>query len=145
MKHRALLMFLSAVASTGEASPLIWFLTGFCLSMSNYQEVLQKTLIPWMKEVAEKHDKDFIFQQDSTPAHTAQSIQACLREAGINFLQKNIWPPSSPDLSPLNFSIWGHIKSMACSKHYSSLTALKKSVNHVWHNKNKDFVIKVCS
>ena len=70
VKHPALLMFLSAVASTGEASLMICFPTGFCLSVSNYQEVLQKTLIPWMKEVAEKHNKDFVFQQDGTPAHT---------------------------------------------------------------------------
>ena len=80
-KHPASLMFLGSVASTGEASPPIWFPTGFRLSASNYQEVLRKTLIPWMKEVAEKHNKDFIFQQDGAPAHTARSTQACLRES----------------------------------------------------------------
>ena len=138
-------MFLGAVASMGEASLPIWFTTRFRLSVSNYQEVLQKTLILWMKEVAEKHNKDFIFQQDGTPAYTAQSMQACLREGGVDFWQKNIWLPSSPDLSPLDFSIWGHIKSMTCSKCHSSLTALKRSENHAWHNMNKDFVIKVCS
>ena len=76
----ASLMFLGAVASTGEASPPIWFPTGFHLSASHYQDVLRKTLIPWMKELAEKHKKDFIFQQNDVPAHTAQSTQACLRE-----------------------------------------------------------------
>ena len=84
-KHLALLMFLDAVASTGEASLPIWFLSGFHLSLSNYQKVLQKTLIPWIKEVAEKHNKDVIFQQDGAPAHTAQSMLACLREAGVDF------------------------------------------------------------
>ena len=39
-KHLALLMFLGAVASMIEASLLIWFPTGFCLSVSNYEEVL---------------------------------------------------------------------------------------------------------
>ena len=126
-KHQALLMFLGAVASMGE----IWFPTGFCLSTSNCPEV---TLIPWMKEVAEKHNKDFIFQQDGAPGHTAQSMQACLREPGINFWQKNMWLPSSPDFSPLDFSIWGHIESIACSKSHSSPTALKRSVNHAWCN-----------
>ena len=60
-KHPASLMCLGAVASTGEASPPIWFPTRFRLSASNYQEVLQKILMPWMKKVAEKHNKDFIF------------------------------------------------------------------------------------
>ena len=110
-KYPASLMFLVAVASTGEALPPIWFPTGFRLSASKYQEVLQKTVIPWMKEVVEKHSKDFIFQQYGTPAHTAPSTQACLREAGVDFWQKNMFPPSS-DLSPLDFSVWGHM-SMA--------------------------------
>ena len=140
-KQPASLMFLGAVASTGEASLPIWFPNGFCLSASNYQEVLQKILIPWMKEVAEKHNKDFIFQQNGAPAHTDAGV---LREVGIDFWQKNMWLPSSPYLSPLNFSTWGHIKSMACSKRRSSLTALKKSVNRAWRNMIEDFVIKVC-
>ena len=39
-KNPVSLMFLSAVASTGKALLPIWFPTGFCLSASNYQEVL---------------------------------------------------------------------------------------------------------
>ena len=104
-KHPVSLTFLGAVASTGKASLPIWFSTRFLLSASNYQEVFRKTLIPWIKEVAEKHNKDFIFQQDGAPAHTARSTQACMREAGVNFLQKNMWPPSSSDLFPFDFSI----------------------------------------
>ena len=84
-KQPASLMFLGAVASTGKASPPIWFPTRFRLSASNYQDVLQKTLIPWMKEVAEKHNKDFVFQHDGAPAYTARSTKAYLREAGVNF------------------------------------------------------------
>ena len=132
-------------SSTGEASPSIWFPTGFCLSASNYQEVLQKTLILWMKEVAEKHNKYFIFQQDGAPTYTARSMQAFLRDAGVDFWQKNMWPPSLPDLIPLDFFIWGHIESMACSKRHSNLNALKRSVNRAWRNINEDFVIKICS
>ena len=41
-KHPASLMCLGAMASTGEASPPIWFPTRFRLSASNYQEVLKK-------------------------------------------------------------------------------------------------------
>ena len=79
-KHPASLMFLGAVASTGETSPPIWFPTGFCLSASSYQEVLQKTLIPWMKEVAEKHNKDFIPTGWRTSPH--RTIDAGMPEGG---------------------------------------------------------------
>ena len=144
-KHPASLMLLGAVTSTGKVSPPIWLPTRFCLFASNYQKVLRKTLIPWIKEVSEKHNKDFIFQQDEAPAHTARSTQACLREAGVDIWQKKMWPPLSSDLSPLDFSIWGHIESMACSKRHSSLTALKRSVNRARRKMNEDFVIKVCS
>ena len=136
-------MFFSAVASTGEASPPIWFPTGFRFSTSNYQEVLQKTLI--YERSCREAQQGLYIQQNGAPAHTARLTQAYLREACVDFWQKNMWLPSSPDLSPLDFSIWGYIESMACSKRYSSLNALKKSVNRAWRNMNKAFVIKVCS
>ena len=45
-KHPASAMFLGAVASTGEASPPIWFPTGFCLCADDYIDVLKKHLFP---------------------------------------------------------------------------------------------------
>lgn len=55
------------------------------------------------------------FQQDGAPAHTAGASQAWLH---ANFANRYIgrgsilnWPPRSPDLNPLDFFLWGYVKS----------------------------------
>jgi len=43
-----------------------------------------------------------LFQQDSAPAHCAAHV----RQETANFLASNLWPPNSPDLSPVDYEIW---------------------------------------
>lgn len=55
------------------------------------------------------------FQHDGAPAHKAASSQTLLR----SMFEDNImgygglleWPPRSPDLNPLDFFLWGFLKS----------------------------------
>ncbi|GBM07612.1 hypothetical protein AVEN_230045-1 [Araneus ventricosus] len=54
------------------------------------------------------------FQHDGAPPHKVSSVQQYIRET---FQQQVIgyggyveWPPRSPDLSPLDFFLWGCIK-----------------------------------
>ena len=79
-------MFLGAVASTGETSPPILFPEGFRLGANGYIEALRDTLIPWMKQVAQKRGNvPFIFQQDSAPAHRAKKLKISSRNKESNF------------------------------------------------------------
>lgn len=55
------------------------------------------------------------FQQDGATCHTARETLIVLREFFPNrinsrFGDKN-WPPRSCDLTPLDFWLWGHLKS----------------------------------
>ncbi|CAK1585304.1 unnamed protein product [Parnassius mnemosyne] len=50
-----------------------------------------------------------MFQQDSAPAHRARSTQNWLTARGIDFIGREDWPSSSPDLNPLDYKygkIW---------------------------------------
>uniref|UniRef100_A0A914DST5 Transposase n=1 Tax=Acrobeloides nanus TaxID=290746 RepID=A0A914DST5_9BILA len=42
------------------------------------------------------------------------------------------WPPYSPDLNPLDYSIWGYIESIACAKPHESVKSLKKTIKKAW-------------
>ena len=64
------------------------------------------------------------FQQDSTPVHASITNQAWLRENVPSFITK--WPPS-PDLNPLNFSVWGILESKVGASSHGSIEALKKA------------------
>ena len=50
---------------------------------------------------------DFIFQQDGAPAYTARQAQQFAQNECPNFIAKDEWPPNSPDLNPLDYSVWG--------------------------------------
>ena len=43
-----------------------------------------------------------------------------------------MWPPSSPDLNPLDFSIWSMLKKDACSSEKLSVNHLNKSLQKAW-------------
>lgn len=49
----------------------------------------------------------FIFQQDGAPAHTARLAQDWLNVNCPGFIEKDQWPPNSPDLNPLDYHVWG--------------------------------------
>ncbi|RVE54275.1 hypothetical protein evm_001102 [Chilo suppressalis] len=70
----------------------------------------------------------WVFQQDSSPAHRAKSIQDWLAAREIDFIRHDDWPSSSPDLSPLDYKIWQHLEEKACSKPHPNLESLKTSL-----------------
>ena len=69
-----------------------------------YTEQLLPRLIDDCRQLM--HD-DFLFQQDGAPAHTSKQAQDWLEHHCPEFVNKDEWPPNSPDLNPLDFSIWG--------------------------------------
>jgi hypothetical protein len=54
----------------------------------------------------------FIFQQDGTPAHTAALAQNWLEQNCVEFINKDEWPPNSPDIYPLDYQVWGAMLKM---------------------------------
>jgi len=51
----------------------------------------------------------FIFQQDGAPAHTAKPARDGIATNWSEFISKDEWPLNSPDLSPLDYHVWGAI------------------------------------
>ena len=74
----------------------------------------------------------FLFQQDGAPAHTARVTQTWLSENIPDFIDKGEWPPSSPDLNPMDFSIWSIFEKNACAKVHTNIESLKKSLLREW-------------
>ncbi|KAI6659715.1 Transposase [Oopsacas minuta] len=77
-------------------------------------------------------NEDWIFQLDSAPAHTSKATQSWLRTENIEFISKEEWPPSSPDLNPLKYSIWRTLQTRACAKPRKSLKSLRKALIREW-------------
>ena len=47
-----------------------------------------------------------MFQQDGAPAHRAHDTVELLRAQTPDFIPPDLWPLNSPDLNPVDYSIW---------------------------------------
>ena len=45
---------------------------------------------------------------------------------------KEVWPARSPDLNPLDFSIWSILETKACSSPHPTVEALKEKLVKEW-------------
>ncbi|CAF3410536.1 unnamed protein product [Rotaria sp. Silwood2] len=67
-------------------------------------------ILPVALEDREKMlDSDFIFQQDNAPADRDKLTQHWCKEYFPHFWTKDRWLANSPDLNPLDYSIWGEL------------------------------------
>jgi hypothetical protein len=72
------------------------------------------------------------FQQDGATPHTTRNVTDWLHETFngnfISFKTTHIWPPHSPDLSPLDFFLWGYLKDNVYKPELESLADLKHAI-----------------
>ncbi|EYC38951.1 hypothetical protein Y032_0685g1523 [Ancylostoma ceylanicum] len=81
----------------------------------------------------QKHP-NFIFQQDWAPAHGAKTTINFLETKIGCFLTKDFWPSNSPDLNPLDFSVWGFMEDQLRSKNVKNLEDLRRELIEIWNN-----------
>ena len=87
---------------------------------------------------------DFVFQQDGAPGHTARQTQDWLAVNTPDFIQKDEWPPNSPDLNPLDYCVWGLM--LTAYKGYTpkptNKDAQKIALQTIWDNLSQQSIDK---
>lgn len=144
-KHPQKVMVLGVVGSDGQKCPIIFVNANEKIDSKVYGRLLDMHVIPWIKKTYP--DGKFVFQQDGAPAHTSKSIQEKLhQELGgkMHFWRKDMWPPQSPDLNPLDYGVWSLLQQKVQSVSHPSLEALKASITKEWKKMEDDFVIRTC-
>ena len=51
-------------------------------------------------------------QQDGAPPHTVRNTPTYLRRENVTFIEPHMWPPNSPDLNPVDCTVWGTLQQM---------------------------------
>ena len=46
----------------------------------------------------------------------------------------SLWPPSSPDLKPLDYAIWGVLKNKTNATSHPNIVSLKTAIEEEWKN-----------
>ena len=94
-----------------------------------YRAMLEDYLWP---ELDELDINDMWFQQDGASSLTARvTINLLKGKFGEPVISRNgpvEWPPLSCDLTPLDFFVWGHIKSLVYAIKPATLDDLKHSI-----------------
>ncbi|GBL81597.1 hypothetical protein AVEN_93395-1 [Araneus ventricosus] len=100
-----------AVSSSNVFDPFFFAeksVTGFV-----YLVMLQIYLMPTLKE---RMPEGFIFQQDGAPCHFHSEVTSCLNAEVPVWIGRggvSPGPARSPDLTPLDFSVWGFVKGLS--------------------------------
>ena len=55
------------------------------------------------------YSNDWTFQQDNARPHIQHLTQKWCCNHFPSFIDKDHWPSNSPDLNPLDYSIWGEL------------------------------------
>ena len=99
------------------------------VNQENYRNVIKKFTACLLRRHFDL--KKLWFQQDGAKPHTAVETRKLLSEKfedSLIFLKAfHIWAPHSPDLSPLDFFLWGYAKDNYKNKP-SSFTELKQEI-----------------
>ena len=141
-KHPASVMCLGVVTSDGKTMPLHWFQKGLRMGAKEYVHVLRTVVKPWLDE--NYPEGNYVWQQDGAPCHTANLAQNYCANHLANFWPKDFWPPSSPDLNPLDYAVWSEVERKACNVPHRNMDELKGSVDREWDALTPEYLVKTC-
>jgi len=82
----------------------------------------------------------FIFQQDSAPAHRARETIELLSRDTPDFIGPEMWPPNSPDLNPVDYSIWSVTEQRVYQERIQSTDELRQRLLTVWNELEQQII-----
>ena len=90
-----------------------------------------------------------IFQQDGAPAHFSLRAREWLhRHLPGRWIDRRgplEWAARSPDLTPLDFYLWGYVKQKVYKNYHNDLDELRTSITNVMHSIQPDVLKTVFS
>lgn len=95
------------------------------INANHYREILHTF-------VDQLHDDELqqgYFQHDNATPHTAGHTLQYLQEFyGNRLITSGLWPPRSPDLTPLDYFLFGHLKTTIYRNRLHTLNELKEAI-----------------
>ena len=123
-----------AISAKGIIGPF-WFQRTDGSAVTVTKERYTKTLDRFWTRLQAKHQRNlnvFWFQQDGATPHTSNIALEWLEThfcgRVISRKASNPWPAHSPDLTPLDFFLWGYLKSRVYQSSPQTLHDLKAAI-----------------
>ncbi|XP_014780575.1 uncharacterized protein LOC106876512 [Octopus bimaculoides] len=142
-KHPAQVMVFGVVASDGKKMPIKFYKADEKINVNTSYKTLRYQVLPWLK--ANYPDGNYVWTQDGAPAHTARKIQDFRKSNFSKFLESCFWLPSSPDLNPLDYAIWGVLEHATNRTLHSNVDSLKDTIKEEWEKLSPEYLRNTCA
>lgn len=100
----------------------------------SYLQMLGDFLVPELHSRGYEPDT-IMFQQDGAPPHFKLEVRHWLDETFLQWIGRAgpfPWPARSPDLTPLDFFLWGFIKHRVYQKRPTDIAGLKQQIREAF-------------
>lgn len=144
--HSAKILVWMAVSHKG----IFWREIQGNMTAQTYLNLLKLEFIPYLNARNIKHST--FFMQDGAPCHTAKTVLSYLNEEfkervistryPATFNEGLEWPPYSPDLTPLDYCIWGVLKARIVKHKPLSLNDLRQALRTEVSLLDQLFIVK---
>ena len=120
----------AAVGYDGSKSPFIFIDEGVMRWTVWFTwKCLEDKVLPWLNRCF--WGTIHLHSRWRTGHHIKGHPKVC-NEHFVGFWDKNIWPPSSPDINPMDFAIWYILETEVSKVSYSSVSNLKQALTKAW-------------
>ena len=111
---------------------LIFVEPGVKINSEYYRNnLLARDMLPVIREISGEF---FILQQDSAPAHRARETIAFLKTKVPQFISPSEWPPNSPDLNPVDYTVWGALEQRVYRHKVKDINELRQRLVQEWNS-----------
>ena len=142
-KFPATVMVFGLVSSEGHIMPPHIFKVGLKVNTKVYLDVLKSVVIPRCNQVT--GGRPWVWQQDSEPVHKSKETQAWFQKECYDFVPFSHWPPSTPDLNPLDYFVWSYVENITNMTSHNTKASLIAAIHRVFAKLPPALVKKPCS
>ncbi len=107
--------------------------------MQSFHDVVEKAAYLHYRalssfELLNKDERYIYFQQDGVRAHTSEQTMELLHEFfNDRFISIGLWPPRSPDVTPLNYFLLNHLKNKIFATPPATIEELSRCIASLVH------------
>ena len=95
-------------------------------------DIYLQTLTEYVPPQLEEFQAHILFQQDGAPPHWGKKVREFLDQKFSNrWIGRDgpiFWPPRSPDITPLDFFLWGYVKDIVYRTKVKDISDLKERI-----------------
>ncbi|CAF1115017.1 unnamed protein product [Didymodactylos carnosus] len=94
-----------------------------------YIEIFKDALTDFIENAFGPGNPNWVYMQDNAPPHTSKFAMKWLKDKNINVMK---WPPSSPDLNPIE-NLWDNIDKKLRYLKPTNVTQLEQMIHDLWN------------